>query len=135
MRFPEVEWLRSYAGAPIVSKGQVIGFLNLDSVTPGHFTQEHALRLQAFANQAGIAIENARLYSSLQEANAQLRIALQAKEEMTQNVSHELRTPLTLIMGYVELMETGQLGSLNEDQKPHAAGDPTTRPPSALHGQ
>ena len=116
VRFPDVEWLRSYAGAPIVSKGQVIGFLNLDSVTPGFFTQEHAQRLQAFANQAGIAIENARLYSSLQEANAQLRVALQSKEEMTQNVSHELRTPLTLIMGYIELMETGQLGALNEDQ-------------------
>ena len=35
---------------------------------------------------------------------------------MTQNVSHELRTPLTLIMGYVELMETSQLGALTEDQ-------------------
>jgi PAS domain S-box-containing protein len=116
VRFPDVEWLRSYAGAPIVSKGQVIGFLNLDSMTPGFFTQEHAQRLQAFASQAGIAIENARLYSSLQEANAQLRVALQAKEEMTQNVSHELRTPLTLIMGYVELMETSQLGALNEAQ-------------------
>jgi signal transduction histidine kinase len=115
VRLPEVEWLRSYAGAPIVSKGRVIGFLNLDSVTPGHFSQEHAQRLQAFANQAGIAIENAQLYSSLQEVNAQLRIALQAKEEMIQNVSHELRTPLTLIMGYVELMETGQYGPLNED--------------------
>lgn len=116
VRFPEVEWLRSYAGAPIVSKGQVIGFLNLDSITPGFFAQEHAQRLQAFANQAGIAIENARLYSSLQEVNAQLWIALQAKEEMIQNVSHELRTPLTLIMGYIELIETGQLGALNEDQ-------------------
>ncbi len=116
VRFPEVEWLRSYAGAPIVSKGQVIGFLNLDSVTPGFFTPEHAQRLQAFASQAGIAIENARLYSSLQEANVQLRVALQSKEEMTQNVSHELRTPLTLIMGYIELIETGQLGALNENQ-------------------
>ena len=135
VRFPEVEWLRSYAGAPIVSKGQVIGFLNLDSVTPGFFAQEHAQRLQAFANQAGIAIENARLYSSLQEANAQLRVALQAKEEMTQNVSHELRTPLTLIMGYVELDRDGPAWCVERGSESRAAGDAPTRPASPLHGQ
>ncbi len=135
VRFPEMEWLRSYAGAPIMSKGQVIGFLNLDSITPGFFTPEHAQRLQAFANQAGIAIENARLYSSLQEANAQLRVALRAKEEMTQNVSHELRTPLTLIIGYIELDGDGPARCVERRSESCAADDTPTGPSSPFHGQ
>ena len=68
--FPEAHWERSYAGAPICVKGQVIGFLNLGSAKAGFFTEDHARRLQAFANQAAIALENARLFKDL-EAHAQ----------------------------------------------------------------
>lgn len=57
-----VNWIRSYAGVPIYRRDEVIGFLNLDSSTPNFFTPAHASRLQAFASQAGVAIENARLY-------------------------------------------------------------------------
>lgn len=117
IRLPEVEWLRSYAAAPVVVKGEVIGFLNLDSETPGFYSQEHAQRVQTFADQAGIALENARLFSSLQETNVQLQRAVQAREEMIQNVSHELRTPLTLIMGYLEFLQTRQLGEVSSDQE------------------
>jgi len=59
---PQVDWIRSYAGVPISKGEQVIGFLNLDSATPNFFTPAHASRLQAFASQAAVAIENARLY-------------------------------------------------------------------------
>ena len=116
VRMPEVEWLRSHAGAPMIVKGQVIGFLHLDSAVPGFYREEHAQRLQAFADQASIALENARLYSSLQETNAQLEFALQSREEMIQNVSHELRTPLTLLMGYIEFLMGQHMGELNNDQ-------------------
>lgn len=116
IRMPEVEWLRSYAGAPMIVNGAVIGFLNLDSGVPGFYNHEHAQRLQAFADQASIALENARLYSSLQETNVELEFALQSREEMIQNVSHELRTPLTLVMGYIEFLMGQQMGELNSDQ-------------------
>lgn len=59
-------WIRSYVGAPIVSRDKVIGFINVDSATPHFFQAEHAERLMAFANQAAIAIQNARLYSEAQ---------------------------------------------------------------------
>ncbi len=63
----EKDPVHSYAGAPIHIKGKLIGFLNLDSATPGFFSQEVAANLQTFADQAAIAIENARLYSQLQQ--------------------------------------------------------------------
>ena len=72
---PESRWIRSYAGAPIRLKGKVIGFINLDSATPDFFTPAHAEGLQAFVDQAAVAIDNAQLYnetSALYKASAQL---------------------------------------------------------------
>ncbi|HVO43384.1 MAG TPA: PAS domain S-box protein [Aggregatilineales bacterium] len=64
---PETRMTRSYAAAPIRVHGQVIGFLSLDSSEVGFFTTSHAERLRAFADQAGIALENANLYEELQQ--------------------------------------------------------------------
>lgn len=65
-------WHRSYVGAPIVVDGEVIGFVNLDSETPGFFRPEHAERLQAFADQAAIAVKNARVYGLSRLRNTRL---------------------------------------------------------------
>ncbi len=62
-----INWARSLASAPLRSKGQVFGFLNLESSQPGFYEQKHADRLQAFADQAAVAIENARLYAEVQQ--------------------------------------------------------------------
>lgn len=62
-----MEKIRSYVCAPIRVRENVIGFLDLLSFTPGFFSQVHADRLQAFANQAAIAIENVRLFEEIQQ--------------------------------------------------------------------
>ncbi|MDZ4158633.1 MAG: histidine kinase N-terminal 7TM domain-containing protein [Anaerolineaceae bacterium] len=64
--YPETRWIRSHIAAPIRIHDRAIGFLNLASETPGFFREEHAQPLQAFADQAAIAIENARLYGEVQ---------------------------------------------------------------------
>ena len=66
--FPNLEWVRSNVIAPIRSNGKILGFLSLDSATPGYFTQIHAERLQSFADQAGIAIQNAHLFDRAKQA-------------------------------------------------------------------
>ena len=81
---PGMEWLRSYAAAPICLRERVLGFLNVDSATPGFFTIAHARRLQAFANQVAIALENARLYQELRQYSTHL-------EEMVQERTQALR--------------------------------------------
>jgi two-component system phosphate regulon sensor histidine kinase PhoR len=80
------------------------------------------------ATQAAVAIENARLYESLQKSYTDLERAYdelrhldQMKSEFVQNISHELRTPLTFIKGYVELMQDGDMGDLTDEQR-HAMG-------------
>jgi PAS domain S-box-containing protein len=84
---PETQWIRSYVGAPIIVENEVIGFLNADSDTPGHFTPEDAQRMRAFAHHAAIAIRNARLLNQLAEHNVMLRQAVEtATDEMRQTV-------------------------------------------------
>jgi signal transduction histidine kinase len=66
--FPDFKWVNSNVIAPIRSNGKILGFLSLDSATPGYFTQVHAERLQSFADQAAIAIQNARLLDRAKRA-------------------------------------------------------------------
>lgn len=61
---------RSYAGVPIATNDQVLGFINLGSLIPYFFTPIHVDRLQAFAEQAAIAIQNARLHEETKELAA-----------------------------------------------------------------
>jgi PAS domain S-box-containing protein len=83
VRAPEIVWLRSYVGAPIVIHGFVVGFLNIDSATPDFFTSAHAVTLRLFTYHAAIALENARLYQQVQQelaARKQTEIALRESE-------------------------------------------------------
>lgn len=64
---------RAYCAVPIRVYGQTVGFLNLDSATPGAFTAAHADRLLAFAHHAAIAFENAQLYDAIRRDMAELK--------------------------------------------------------------
>lgn len=61
------------------------------------FSQRDERLLESLGDFVAIALQNARLYEQVQEAD-------RLKGEMIQNVSHEFRTPLTYIMGYLELL-------------------------------
>lgn len=61
------EWIRAYLGLPIEVEGRVVGILHFDSATPNYFTPEHVERLQTLVGYAGIAIQNANLYSTIQQ--------------------------------------------------------------------
>ncbi len=80
---PQTDWVRSYLGAPIRLGERVIGFLNLDGAAPNAFSPADAERLQAFAHQAAIAIQNARLYGELENYSSILEQAVhEATSEM-----------------------------------------------------
>ncbi|HZY42693.1 MAG TPA: GAF domain-containing protein, partial [Anaerolineae bacterium] len=67
---PATHWQRSYVGAPIHLRDSVIGFIQLDSREVNFFTPTAAERLQTFANQTAVAIENARLFQAEREQYA-----------------------------------------------------------------
>ena len=68
---PGLEWIGSVICAPIRSKGQIAGFLNLSCEQPGSLTAEYAQALQAFADQAALALDNARLLAAERAQRAQ----------------------------------------------------------------
>ena len=65
---PEALAIKSFVGVPILMQDKVIGFIGLDSLTPGFFTPTHVNRLQAFAAQTATAIQNAQLFQQAQAA-------------------------------------------------------------------
>jgi PAS domain S-box-containing protein len=62
VKFKETSYIRGWMGVPLLANDKIIGFLNIDSQTPGVFNEESASIVQTFANQAAIAIENVRLF-------------------------------------------------------------------------
>ena len=70
----------------------------------GRIPDEQIDLLQTFAAQSVLAIQNARLFSEIEEKGRQLAEASQHKSQFLANMSHELRTPLNAILGYTELI-------------------------------
>src|SRR5262249_37277772 len=64
---------RSVALIPLVSHSGSIGIISVTRAETGNFREEHIRLLQTFADQAVIAIENARLFSEVQAGPPSLR--------------------------------------------------------------
>ena len=96
---------RTTLATPMLRQGEAIGAIMIRRLHVEAFTEAQIAALEAFAAQAVIAIENARLFSELQEANTQLAEASQHKSNFLANMSHELRTPLNAIIGYSEMLQ------------------------------
>lgn len=62
--------LRSWLLLPLVLKEQVVGILTISFRAPDYYTARHAALAMTIANQAAVAIENARLYEQAQEVAA-----------------------------------------------------------------
>jgi GAF domain-containing protein len=115
--------VRSLLVVPLIVRDKVVGTLSIDDFAPSAFENEARL-LTIAAAQGAVAIENAKLYESLQKSYSELEQAYdelrqldQMKSEFVQNISHELRTPLTFIKGYIELLQDGDMGELAADQQ------------------
>jgi signal transduction histidine kinase len=93
------------ANTPLIRENEVIGSMMIFRNQPPEFSAVEIALLETFADQAVIAIENARLFEALQEANVQLAEASQHKSQFLANMSHELRTPLNAIIGYSEMLQ------------------------------
>ncbi len=73
---------RSELLVPVMAKGATIGVLDVQSEQLGAFDQVDLEFMQSLANQAGIAIENARLFASLARRTDQFRVLAEVSQHV-----------------------------------------------------
>jgi signal transduction histidine kinase len=105
----------SFATVPLMGKGKVIGVVLVDNLyNQNPITEEDIRFLSMFANQAGLAIENASLYRNLEEVHQELKEAqtflvhlekMVALGEMSTTIAHEIKNPLTSIGGFARRLD------------------------------
>lgn len=94
----------SYISAPLVARGRILGVISLVMAESGrHYSSEDLSLVMDLARRAGTAVDNAALYTEVQEA-------LRLREEFLSIASHELRTPLTALQLQVQLLRR-QIGA------------------------
>jgi signal transduction histidine kinase len=108
------EGYRAVLIIPLLRPDHIVGALVVRRKSPGEFPQSTIDLLETFADQSVVAIQNARLFSEIEEKGKQLAVASQHKSQFLANMSHELRTPLNAILGYTELILDGIYGETPE---------------------
>jgi len=76
-------------GVPLIVKDRVVGMLTLDHRRPGYYASSQAELAMAFASQAAVAIENARLYQQAEQAavtHERHRLARDLHDAVTQTL-------------------------------------------------
>lgn len=90
---------RSLLGIPLVTKGHVIGVLEVINKKEGNFSPEDQEVLMALGAQAAVTIENSRLF---------------LQSDLIGEFVHEIRTPLSALSAAVHLLKNKRV---SDDQK------------------
>jgi signal transduction histidine kinase len=101
--FVERVGLRSCVMVPLLLRDRVVGaFAWARHEGRSKFDARDLALGEEVARRAAAAVENARLYREAQDAN-------RLKDEFVATLSHELRTPLNALLGWTDLLRSGQL--------------------------
>ena len=132
---------RSIAAVPLLHEGNPIGAIAVARANAGSFPKRQIVLLQAFADQAVIAIENVRLFDEVQARTRELAKSLDdlrttqdrlvqtqklaSLGQLTAGIAHEIKNPLNFVNNFSglsselidELQET--LGDVSLIEKRH----------------
>jgi signal transduction histidine kinase len=109
--------IRGFVCVPIRARHRILGTLSLGRRSERPFTDEEVVLLECTADQIGLALDNARLYSETRHQLDDLRRTqtevvkaerLAAVGELAGGVAHEINNPLMIILGQVHLLLQSQ---------------------------
>jgi PAS domain S-box-containing protein len=109
---------RSVISAPLLVRDRIVGVITLVNTRPGGLTNEHLSLIQAIADQAGIAVLNARLYAE-SKSQARLMMAL-ADSAASITGSLNLKDVFQRILEQISLalrVQAAAIGLLEPDKK------------------
>jgi signal transduction histidine kinase len=93
---------------PVLREGRPAALIAVERPSAA-FPEDAEAFLVRLADHAAVAIENARLYQAVRQAN-------DAKSQFVSTVSHELKIPMTSIRGYTDILRRGMAGPISESQ-------------------
>ena len=102
---------------PLLANDRSIGVLNVVDTRVRRFTDDEVSLLAAFADQAALALDKARLLSEAEQARDDAEEANETLSHFLANMSHNLRTPLNAIIGYSDMLKEEAEDSDNEEFK------------------
>jgi GAF domain-containing protein len=103
------EGYRGILVIPLLRPDHIVGALVVRRKTPGEFPQTAIQLLQTFADQSVVAIQNARLFESVEKSledlrNAQDRLVqtekLASLGQLTAGIAHEIKNPLNFVNNF-----------------------------------
>ena len=134
---------RTILGVPMLREGDPIGVLTLTRSEVRPFTEKQIELVATFADQAAIAIENVRLFESVEARTRELAASLEdlratqdrlvqtqklaSLGQLTAGIAHEIKNPLNFVNNFsgvsVELIDElqGTLKDISFDNKARAA--------------
>jgi two-component system, NtrC family, sensor kinase len=142
----EREGIRSMLGVPLRVRDAVIGVISAYSREPGYFSSREETLLEAFAEQAAIAIQNARLFEESQRRARETEALLAAGRAVSQSLElgetirvilHQAREVLGVQSGSIFTLDeaTGELTSVASlDEGPARVGQIRVRVGQGITG-
>ncbi len=106
--------IKTLLGVPMPIKDRTVGVLEAVNKRDGVFNDRDVAILSVTAAHAAIAINNARLLKTTQQALEKVRETNSIKSNFLALASHELRTPLGIIIGYATFLQEEAKGELSD---------------------
>lgn len=106
-----------FLSVPLVAQGQVTGLLGAVRTAGEPITRDDEWLLSALADQASVALENARLLEVAARERDERHRSVEAQDRARATLGHELRSPLNAIQSYSSLLLEGILDPITERQR------------------